>query len=136
MSVETKDTLTNNVTPSHNTAITSRRRERKVVQPEVMIASTMNLAQRASRVAKVTPSVRHAVRNLILIFSTVRPSNAVMNRKKTTHAHLIQALDGVLASPLSGCRFVPGSVGLVDVCNLGDKRVVRVGVCQHRADAQ
>ena len=59
-----------------------------------------------------------------------------MNRKETTHAHLNKSLDGVLASPLPGCRLIPGPVGLVDVCNLGDERVVGVGVGQHRADAQ
>lgn len=45
-------------------------------------------------------------------------------------------LNGVLARPLAGSSLVSWSVRLVHVCNLGNKRVVRVGVCQHRADGQ
>lgn len=110
--------------------------EQKFVQPEVMMASTIKLFSVQAESQRVTPSVRHAVRSLILISSAVRPSNAIMNRKETTHAYPSWSLNGVLASPLPGRRLIPGSVGLVDVCNLGDERVVRVGVCQHRADTQ
>lgn len=49
---------------------------------------------------------------------------------------LVFALDGVLSSPLPSCGLVSGSVSLVDMGNLGHKRIVRVGVCQHRADGQ
>lgn len=45
-------------------------------------------------------------------------------------------LDCILASPLSGCRLVSRTVGLVHVRNLGDERVVGVGVRQHRADGK
>lgn len=45
-------------------------------------------------------------------------------------------LDGVLAGPLAGGRLVSGAVCLVDVCDLGDERVVGVGVRQHGADGQ
>lgn len=46
------------------------------------------------------------------------------------------SLDRVLSSPLPRCSLVSGSVGLVDVGNLGNQRIVRVGVCKHRADGQ
>lgn len=53
-----------------------------------------------------------------------------------SRVHGSKILDGVLARPLTCRRLVSRSVGLVHVCNLGHKRVVRVGVCQHRADRQ
>lgn len=46
------------------------------------------------------------------------------------------ALNSILASPLPGCRLVAWSVGLVNVGNLGNERVVRVRVRQHGADGQ
>jgi hypothetical protein len=45
-------------------------------------------------------------------------------------------LNGILAGPLAGRGLVSGSVGLVDVGNLGHQRVVGVGVRQHGADGQ
>jgi hypothetical protein len=56
--------------------------------------------------------------------------------KAISHATSPAALDGVLPGPLARRRFIAGSVGLVDMCDLGDERIVGVGVCQHRADAQ
>jgi hypothetical protein len=44
--------------------------------------------------------------------------------------------DSVLAGPLASSRLVPGTVSLVDVGNLGHQRVVRVGICEHRADGK
>lgn len=44
--------------------------------------------------------------------------------------------NGVLARPLTSGGFVPGTVGLVDVGDLGHQRIIRVGVCEHRADGQ
>lgn len=40
-------------------------------------------------------------------------------------------LHSVLPSPLPRCRLIPRAVRLVEVGNVGDKRVVGVGVCQH-----
>ena len=45
-------------------------------------------------------------------------------------------LDGVFASPLASSGLVPGAVGLVDVGDLGNQRIVGVGVGQHGADRQ
>lgn len=45
-------------------------------------------------------------------------------------------LDSVLASPLPGGRLVSRTVGLVHVRDLGNERVVGVGVRQHRADGE
>lgn len=45
-------------------------------------------------------------------------------------------LSGILPRPLTGRRLVPGAVGLVYMGDLGDERVVRVRVRQHRADRQ
>lgn len=53
----------------------------------------------------------------------------------TAPAHVF-TLNGVLSSPLPGCGLVSGSVSLVDMGNLGDQRVVRVRIRQHRADGQ
>lgn len=44
--------------------------------------------------------------------------------------------NSVLARPFAGCRLVPRSVRLVDVRDLRHQRVVRVGVCEHRADRE
>ena len=45
-------------------------------------------------------------------------------------------LNGVLPGPLTRSGLAARAVGLVDVCDLGDKRVVRVGVGQHGADGK
>jgi hypothetical protein len=42
--------------------------------------------------------------------------------------------NSVLASPFTSCGLVSWTVGLIDVCDLGHQRVIRVGVCEHRAD--
>lgn len=42
--------------------------------------------------------------------------------------------NSVLAGPFASGCFVPWAIGLVDMCDLGHKRIVRVGVCEHRAD--
>jgi len=47
-----------------------------------------------------------------------------------------RTLDRILASPLSSRGLVSCAVGLVDVGNLRNKRVVGVRVCQHRADGK
>jgi len=47
-----------------------------------------------------------------------------------------EGLDGVLACPLPSRRFVAGTVGFVDVSDLGNQRVVGVGVCEHGADGE
>lgn len=44
--------------------------------------------------------------------------------------------NSVLPCPLASCRLVTGSVSLVDVRDLGHKRIVRVGVCEHRANGE
>ena len=45
-------------------------------------------------------------------------------------------LTGILASPLPSVCLVAGSVCLVGVCDLGNERIVGVGVSQHGADRQ
>ena len=45
-------------------------------------------------------------------------------------------LDGVLPSPFPRCRFVPRTVGLVNMGDLGYQRIIRVGVCEHGADGE
>ena len=49
---------------------------------------------------------------------------------------LLDFLDGVLSCPLSGRSLVARTISLVDVCDLGNERVVRVGVGQHGADGK
>lgn len=49
---------------------------------------------------------------------------------------LPHSLDSVLPSPLPGHGLIPGAVRLVHMCDLGNERVVGVGVCEHRADAE
>jgi hypothetical protein len=49
---------------------------------------------------------------------------------------LLDSLDGVLSCPLSGGSLVTRTVSLVDMCDLGNERVVRVGVGQHGADGK
>ena len=51
-------------------------------------------------------------------------------------ASLLDLLDGVLSCPLSGCSLVARTISLVDMCDLGNERVVRVGVGQHGADGK
>jgi len=45
----------------------------------------------------------------------------------------IPTLDSIFPCPFPGCGFVAGTVGFVHMCDFRDKRVVGVGVCQHRA---
>lgn len=47
-----------------------------------------------------------------------------------------QPLNGVLASPLPGCRLVSCSVGLVDMGDFGYEWIVRVGICKHGANGE
>lgn len=47
-----------------------------------------------------------------------------------------QSSDSVFSRPLSRRCFVSRAVGLVDVCDLRHERVVRVRVCEHRADRE
>lgn len=58
------------------------------------------------------------------IFTTVQPAQA------SPH------LDSIFPSPFSSRGLIPDTVGLVDVGNLRDERIVRVGVGQHRANGQ
>lgn len=58
----------------------------------------------------------------------------VMARRRPREAS--GPLDCVLPGPLPSCGLVPRAVRLVYVGNLRDKRVVRVGVRQHRADGE
>ena len=46
------------------------------------------------------------------------------------------SLDSILAGPLPGCRFVPSPIGFVYVGDLGDERVIGIGVGEHRADGE
>lgn len=45
-------------------------------------------------------------------------------------------LDCILASPLSSRSLISWTVGLVDMGDLGNKRIVGIGVCEHRANRQ
>lgn len=45
-------------------------------------------------------------------------------------------LNGILSSPLPSRRFVSRALSLVDVCDFRNKRVVRIGVSEHRADRE
>jgi len=45
-------------------------------------------------------------------------------------------LDGVLSGPLSSHSLVSSSVGLVDVSDLGNERVIGIRVCEHGAYRQ
>jgi hypothetical protein len=58
------------------------------------------------------------------------------DRNTSSPVHHITRLDGVLSGPLSSCRLVARTVGLVHVCDFRDERVVWVGIRQHRADAK
>lgn len=51
-------------------------------------------------------------------------------------ANTTAGLDGVFPSPLPGRSLVSRPVRLVHVGDLGHKRVIGVGVCQHGADGQ
>lgn len=46
------------------------------------------------------------------------------------------ALNGILSSPFPGRRFVSRAISLVDVCDFRNKRVIRVGIGEHRADRE
>ena len=41
---------------------------------------------------------------------------------------------GLLPGPLPRCCLIPTTISLVEVCNVRHKRIVGVGVGQHRAD--
>lgn len=43
-------------------------------------------------------------------------------------------LNSIFSSPFSGGGFISRSIGLVDVSNLRNKRIIRVGISQQRAD--
>lgn len=44
--------------------------------------------------------------------------------------------DSVLAGPFTGGGFISGTIGLVDMRNLRNQRVVGIRVCEHRADRE
>lgn len=46
------------------------------------------------------------------------------------------SLNGILSSPFPSRRFVSRAISLIDVCDFGNKRVIRVGVGEHRADRE
>lgn len=65
----------------------------------------------------------------------------VMEGKKGAGAKKINEIcrsnsNCVFARPLAGCRVVPRSIGLVNVRDFGHQRIVRVGICEHRADGK
>lgn len=45
-------------------------------------------------------------------------------------------LDGVFSGPLACCSLIAAAVGLVNVCNFGDERVIGVRIGEHRADGE
>lgn len=53
-----------------------------------------------------------------------------------TSSDVVLSLDGVLASPLASGGLISGTVGLVDMSDLGNKGIVGVRVGQHGADGQ
>lgn len=61
--------------------------------------------------------------------------HVLCHRPGRTESYICQ-LNGVLSGPLACGGLVAGTVGLVDVCNLGNERIVRVGVGQHGADGK
>ncbi len=56
--------------------------------------------------------------------------------RQTPSALSFPLLDSVLPSPLSRGRFVPRTVGLVNVCDLWHQRIVGVRICEHRTDGE
>jgi len=91
-------------------------------------------------VVQKTPIIHHAVKGMLLI--TGRPHILlvlcrILTKPCPVALSLTYArLDGVLPGPLAGRRFVAGPVGLVDMCDLGNERVIRVWVRQHRTNTQ
>ena len=69
-------------------------------------------------------------------FQVTPDKNRKRGREENAIHQLRSNLDGVLPGPLPRCGLISCSVGLVDVGNLGDKRVVGVGVSEHRADGE
>ena len=65
-----------------------------------------------------------------------RKNTGAIRTSKRTNIVFQRSLDGVLPGPLPGSRLVPGTIGLVDVRDLGDERIVGVGVGEHRADRE
>jgi len=45
-------------------------------------------------------------------------------------------LDSIFACPFAGCGLVSGTVCFVDVGDLRDERIIRIGVCEHGANGQ
>lgn len=110
------ESVTRNATPAAS--------QEKKVQENVSVL--MLIYRKPEGMTQLSPRPRHA--------STI--SNA---HKHTTHSRapgLEGKLDGVLAGPLPGSRLILRPVRLVHVCNLGNQRVVGVGVGQHRADGE
>lgn len=73
--------------------------------------------------------IQHAFSNSISLSRIITPANA-------SFLVVSVMLDGEFTGPFSSCGLVPGSVGLVDVCNLGNQWVVWIRICQHRANRQ
>jgi len=67
-------------------------------------------------------------------FQVTPDKNRKRGREENAIHQLRSNLDGVLPGPLPRCGLISCSVGLVDVGNLGDERIVRVWVREHRAD--
>jgi hypothetical protein len=72
--------------------------------------------------------------------SEIGARRVIEGKKKTEEAKKESNLsfhsNSVLARPLAGRGLVPGSIGLVNVRDFGHKRIIRVGVCEHRADGE
>jgi hypothetical protein len=43
---------------------------------------------------------------------------------------------GGVTCPFPGGVFISLPVCFVDVCDFGDERIVRIGICEHRADGE
>merc|ERR1711939_432857 len=55
---------------------------------------------------------------------------------RPVNLRLPQQLDCELSRPFPRSRFISGSIGLVHVSNFRDERIIRVGICEHRADGE
>ena len=73
------------------------------------------------------------------------PANSVKSTREELKEEMKQSiiiisisnrLDSVLAGPLAGCGLVACAVSLVDVSDFRYEWIVRVGVCEHRADRE
>lgn len=54
----------------------------------------------------------------------------------TLPLHLIHSSNSVLPGPFARCGFIPRTVGLVNMGNFGYQWIIRVRVCEHRADRE